>query len=133
MGDELARCVGVQPGEGDHGPPTDATGEVLERGRVRAPAPKLGAHQPLVRACLVAVRMEGHREPATTGQPRSDLHLLQCLHLDRMHVGEVLGQLLLDRAVAHRRSPCWLPRGTTRDAHATEGQACDRGSEAMGG
>ena len=104
MRGELAGGVWVEPGEGHHRPASDAAGDVLERRGVRAATLELLAHEPLVVGGLVEVLAEGGREPALPGEHWRRLHLRQCLHLDRVHVGEVPGQLVFDRALSHRVS-----------------------------
>src|SRR3954463_10057039 len=54
---------------------------------------------------LALVLLVHTREVVGPGHLRRGLHLRLRLHLDRVHVGEVLDQLFLDVARWHRRAP----------------------------
>ena len=117
---QLARRVRVQAGEQHHPPATDATCRVLHDRRPGAASLELLAHQHLVPGRLVEVVVEDRRERAVAGDAGSEAHLLQRLQLDRVHVGEMGRELIVDVV---RRHGVDLPGlgGTVRlmTAHAT--------------
>jgi hypothetical protein len=98
---QLARCVRVEPRERDHRPAADPPGQVLERRGVRAAPLELLAHQALVLARLFEVLAKRRGQLLVAGDVRRPLHLRERLYFDRVHVGQVLGQLVVERAGGH--------------------------------
>jgi hypothetical protein len=100
---ELARRVRVHAREQDHAPAADPAGHVLDRRRRRPAALELLAHQPLVLLGLAQVLGEDPAQLGVAGHARGEPELGQRLLLDRVDVGQVLGQLLVERVVGHDR------------------------------
>ena len=101
MHGQLAGRVRVGAGEEHHPPAADAAGDVLDRRGLRAAPLELLADRALVSRGLDLVLGEDPRQVGVAGQPRGERHLGERLLLDRMDVGQVLRQLLVERAIGH--------------------------------
>jgi len=64
--------------------------------------------QALVPLGLTLMGRKRRGDLSVTGDLRGQTHLHERLFLDRMHIGQVLGQLLLERAGDHRTRPFTL-------------------------
>src|SRR3954454_16912896 len=149
---ELPGRVGVAAGEQEEALAADRPGGGLEVGRRRAVGVEALAQEPLVALGLRQVRAEGVGEAGVAGEVGRRAHLRDRLLLDGVRVGQVLDELVVDRAKGHgwslptaarrRRTAVralpWLgdgrserhPNARRRDARAARGGA--RGGPALG-
>src|SRR5205085_5193294 len=97
--------VGVEAREGDHRPASHSAREVLERRGVRASPGKQFAHDALVLARLLEVNAKGRSESLVLCDPGRGLELGKRLNLDRVNIGQVLRDLILDAARRHVQLP----------------------------
>jgi hypothetical protein len=105
MDDELSRGVGLGAGEGDEALPGQGPEQVLDLRRARAPGGEALGDEALVLLGLAQVADERLGEVGIAGELGRRAHLGECLLLDRVGVGQVLRQLVLERVRAHRRLP----------------------------
>src|SRR5581483_11238675 len=85
----------------DHRPATDAAGDVFERRGVGAARVQFLPYLSLLVLGLRQVLTKGRGELFVPGDARRPFQLGEGLDLDRVDVGQVLRQLLGDRAIAH--------------------------------
>src|SRR3954452_19597224 len=98
---ELPGRVGLAAGEQDEALAADRHDGVLELGRRRAVGVEALAHEPLVALGLRQVRAEGVGEAGVAGEVGRRAHLRDRLLLDGVRVGQVLDELVVDRAKGH--------------------------------
>src|SRR3954468_15064659 len=101
VGAELARRVGLAAGEEDEPLAADRHDGVLELGGRRAMRVQALADEALVALGLRQVRPEGVGEAGVAGEVGRRAHLRDRLLLDGVRVGQVLDELVVDRAKGH--------------------------------
>ena len=96
---QLPRRVGLAGREGDHPPAAGRPGRVLQLRGLAAQRFQALAHAPLLVFGLDQVLLERLAEALVAGDLRRGAKLRQRLQLDRVHVGEVLDELLVAIAI----------------------------------
>ena len=97
MCDELSGGVGLRSCEQHHADATRTGHDVLQPRRVDPVGLKPLAHPPLLLLGLDHMFSEGARQNRISGHTRCHAKLLERLHLDRMDVRQVFGELFLER------------------------------------
>ena len=105
VGGQLAGGVRVEPREGDHRPAADAPSDVLELGGIGTARLKRLRDETFLVARFIEVGAESIRQERPAGDLGRLLELGKRLYLDRMDVGQIFRQLVIDRAAAHRSLP----------------------------
>ena len=96
---QLPRRVGLGGREGDHPPAAGGPGRVLQLRGLAAQRFQALAHAPLLVFGLDQVLLERLAEALVAGDLRRGAKLRQRLQLDRVHVGQVLDELLVAVAI----------------------------------
>ena len=102
---QLAGGVRLGAGESDEALAGDRADEVLDDRRLGIARLEAIANEPLVVLRLAQVRGEGGGDLGVARDLVSRAHLRERLLLDRMRVGEVLGELVLEVVGGHCGSP----------------------------
>ena len=99
---ELAGRVRLHPGKEEEPGPAHPHQQILQLRRLRSPSLEQLADRPLVPLGLGQMVSEDLRESGVSGDVRRRLQLVQRLLFDRVDIGEVGGELFVQRGLGHR-------------------------------
>jgi hypothetical protein len=116
VGDELAGRVGLRLREQREARPARLHDRVLHSGGRCAEGLEALPDTRLVVHGLLLVCAEQLRQPLVLGDLRRGLHLREGLLLDRMSVGQVLDDLVVQGLVGHQSTPCSSSRTSSSDS-----------------